>query len=141
MLQQLQLLPPLLLLAHPRELVLPLLLLNMTLQFLVVVLLPAAGPAAASECGNSFCYCWHKCCSCCRSFQRKCCIYMCCDYVDLVYSAEEPHLKDEIREAGGIEVLVKLLASKVCLHISYRKGRTFCCSSGNTYTYAYHSIV
>lgn len=31
--------------------------------------------------------------------------------------AEEPHLKDEIREAGGIEVLVKLLASKVSLRI------------------------
>lgn len=33
--------------------------------------------------------------------------------VEMHISAEEPELKDEIREAGGIEVLVKLLSSKV----------------------------
>ncbi|KAL8427514.1 hypothetical protein Efla_000551 [Eimeria flavescens] len=38
---------------------------------------------------------------------------------------QEPHLKDEIREAGGIEVLVKLLASKRILQTRHLRGDAF----------------
>ena len=50
-------------------------------------------------------------------------------WICFVFAVEEPHLKDEIREAGGIEVLVKLLGSKVC-HFAATLLSLFCrCSS------------